>query len=112
MKKNTLAMLTIAAAFAAAMFTIPIHAHGQADVNHSTEIRIDNFKFTPETITVPVTARSLGSIKTTCRTSLPRTTEHSNPKRWIRMTPTRSALRSQGLTNISAPFTPRWSAKS
>jgi plastocyanin len=57
MKKNTLAMLTIAAAFAAAMFTIPIHAHGQADVNHSTEIRIDNFKFTPETITVPVNSQ-------------------------------------------------------
>lgn len=58
MKKNTLiAALTLATAFAFAMLTIPIHAQNHAEMNHSTEIRIDNFKFSPETITVPVNSK-------------------------------------------------------
>ena len=58
MRKYTLiAALTTTTALAFAMLTIPIHAQDHAAMNHSTEIRIDNFKFGPETITVPVNSK-------------------------------------------------------
>lgn len=58
MKKTMfVAALTIATAIALAMFAVPTQAQNHAEMNHPTEIRIDNFKFSPEAITVPVNSR-------------------------------------------------------
>jgi plastocyanin len=52
-KKILIVVLTVVVV----MLTIPTHAQEHAKMNDQTEIRIDNFNFSPEVITVPVNSK-------------------------------------------------------